>query len=165
MGVRHLLRFLNFEGSFVIRRFKFEGDIAESLECVPMSVRRKLDTIGLKISLKQWQALPRSDRLAICHLPANLEEEREALSMFIRDAVSRVGGSANPLSQEDRDQAEPPAAPPADLVERSANLGFTLTPAVWSRLDSDERYALTKLGSGNKPSHNLSAALKEMIGA
>lgn len=149
----------------MIRRFKFEGDIAESLECVPMSVRRKLDMLGIKISLKHWRDLPRSDRLAICHLPANLEEEREALTLFIRGAVARVGGTASALPPEARDQAEPPAAPPEDLVERSSKLGFTLTPAVWTRLDSDERYALTKLGSGDKPSHNLSAALKEMVGA
>jgi hypothetical protein len=147
----------------VIRRFKFEGDIAESLDFVPMAVRRKLDRIGLWIELTQWRALPRSDRLAICHLPSNLEEEREALALFIHDAVARVGGEPTELSPEVQEQAEPPSAPPENLVARAAELGFSLTPAVWTRLDADERYALLKLGSGQDASPELAAALKEIV--
>jgi len=147
----------------VIRRFKFEGNIAEELDCVPMAVRRKLDRVGLKISLKQWQQLPRIDRLAICHLPANLEEERDVLGQFIRESLGRIDGQPGILPLEAQEQAEPPPNPPEDLVQRAEALGFSLNGAAWTRLDPDERYALTKLGSGQEASHNLAAALKEML--
>lgn len=147
----------------MIRRFKFEGNIAENLDCVPMAVRRKLDRVGLKISLKQWQQLLRIDRLAICHLPANLEEEREVLGQFIRESLGRIAGEPGVLPAEVQEQAEPPPNPPEDLVQRAEALGFSLNAAAWTRLDPDERYALTKLGSGAEASHNLAAALKEML--
>ncbi|WP_422300852.1 nitrate reductase associated protein, partial [Candidatus Binatus sp.] len=41
----------------MIRKFKFEDEMHESLQCVPMAVRRKLDHVGLKIGLEQWKSL------------------------------------------------------------------------------------------------------------
>jgi hypothetical protein len=38
----------------MIRKFKFEHQIYESLNCLPMAARRKLDALGIKISLAQW---------------------------------------------------------------------------------------------------------------
>jgi len=49
----------------MIRKFKFEDEMHESLQCVPMAVRRKLDRVGLKVGLEQWKALDRGERLAI----------------------------------------------------------------------------------------------------
>ena len=60
-----------------------------------------------------------------------------------------------------RRAANPPATPPARLVERARELGRNLTQKDWDRLDQDERYALIKLGGEAKPSHNLEAALLE----
>jgi len=48
----------------MMRQFKFEDEIHRTLSCVPMAVRRKLDKVGVKISLDQWQALGRGERLA-----------------------------------------------------------------------------------------------------
>ena len=33
----------------MIRRFKFEDEIYESLNCLPMAARRKLDALGVKL--------------------------------------------------------------------------------------------------------------------
>ena len=51
------------ERALMYKRFEFEGAIHDTLECVPMSVRRKLDLATLKISLAGWQALSRAERL------------------------------------------------------------------------------------------------------
>src|SRR5277367_3217666 len=91
-----------------VRRFNFEAEVYESLSCVPMAVRRKLDRAGVKVGLKQWQALGRGERLAICHLPAASDEEVEALHLFIREAVARGGTEPTTLSAADRAGAEPP---------------------------------------------------------
>jgi hypothetical protein len=146
----------------MIRKFKFEDEMHESLQCVPMAVRRKLDRVGLKVGLEQWKALDRGERLAICHIPTESGEEREALASFIREAMlRRFGLEPKTLSDTQRASAEPPASPPAQLVSRAREHGFSLTDAVWSKLDGDERFALMKMGANSKPSHNLSAALKE----
>ncbi|HEY6395351.1 MAG TPA: nitrate reductase associated protein, partial [Candidatus Binataceae bacterium] len=76
----------------MFRRFQFENEMSQSLACVPMPVRRKLDRIGLKVGLKQWQALSHAERAAICHLPADSAEERDAMAMFVRETVHRACG-------------------------------------------------------------------------
>ncbi|MFI5351533.1 MAG: nitrate reductase associated protein [Candidatus Binatales bacterium] len=37
----------------MIRQFRFEAEIYESLSCLPMQARRKLDAVGVKIGLAQ----------------------------------------------------------------------------------------------------------------
>jgi hypothetical protein len=146
-----------------MRQFKFESEIYETLNCVPMVVRRKLDRIGIKIGLKQWQALGRGERLAICHMPAERADEIAALNLFIREALARHAAEPATLPESDRISAVPPADPPDTLAENARRMGFNLDRAAWSQLDDDERYALIKLGAGPKLSHNLRAALGELL--
>ena len=146
----------------MIRKFKFEDEMHESLQCVPMAVRRKLDRVGLKIGLEQWKSLDRGERLAICHLPVDSAEENDALGVFIREAMKRrFGVEPKTLTDAQRASAEPPASPPNRVVMHARAQGFDLSAAAWSSLDSDERFALMKMGDAETPSHNLAAALKE----
>lgn len=146
----------------MIRKFKFEDEMHESLQCVPMAVRRKLDRVGLKIGLEQWKSLDRGERLAICHLPVDSSEECDALGVFIREAMKRrFGVEPKSLTDAQRASAEPPASPPARVIAHARASGFDLNAACWSRLDGDERFALMKMGDAETPSHNLAAALKE----
>jgi len=148
----------------MIRRFNFEDEVHHSLACVPMAVRRKLDRVGVKVGLEQWKALARGERLAICHLPVERHDEREALRLFINEAVRRVcGEEPRTLAEAQRAVADPPAKLPGQLAERARAAGVTLDQAAWERLDADERYALIKLGGGAEVSHNLAAALVEFV--
>ena len=74
----------------MIRKFKFEDEIYELLNCLPMAARRKLDELGGKLSLAQWEQLGRGERLMICHGPSASKEERDALRTFIEDVAPRV---------------------------------------------------------------------------
>lgn len=146
----------------MIRKFRFEDEVHESLQCVPMAVRRKLDRVGLKIGLEQWKSLDLGERLAICHLPVASSEECDALAVFIRESMKRrFGVEPKPLTDAQRASAEPPAAPPARVVLHARAAGFDLSAAAWSQLDGDERFALMKMGDAETASHNLAAALKE----
>ncbi len=148
----------------MIREFKFEDEMHTTLACVPMAVRRKLDRVGVKIGLEQWKALARGERLAICYLPVERHEEREALRLFINEAVRRVcGEEPRTLAEAQRAVADPPMRLPALLAERARTAGVMLDQAAWERLDADERYALIKLGGSAEVSHNLAAALAEFV--
>lgn len=130
-----------------------------------MAVRRKLDRVGLKVSMQQWQALSQGDRLAICHLPSGSREECEVLETFVREAVERQSGSQPAaLNGEQRTMADPPNKPPPPVVEHARACGVTLGPYEWSRLDDDERYVLIKLGGNAAPKEFFPAALKEIVG-
>jgi hypothetical protein len=145
----------------MFRRFHFEEDIYCTLDCVPMTVRRKLDRVGLKVHLAQWQALGQGERLAVCHLPADQPEECEAMRAFIVEMVKRTCG-VNPgsLTPEQRKAADPPKIVPATLVTDAAAAGASLTQEMWDRLDGDERYMLTKL---EKRGDKLAIALRELF--
>ncbi len=148
----------------MMREFKFEDQMHATLACVPMAVRRKLDRVGVKVGLEQWNALGRGERLAICHLPVERHDEREALRLLISEAVRRAcGAEPRALGEAQRALAEPPSQLPAELAGRSRAAGVALDQAAWERLDPDERYALIKLGGGAEVSHNLPAALAEFV--
>ena len=85
----------------MIRKFKFEAAIYESLNCLPMAARRKLDAVGIKLHLAQWEQLGRGERLIICHAPADSEEEQSALRTFIEEvALARTDSPVKILSDE-----------------------------------------------------------------
>src|SRR5690349_6037564 len=150
----------------MMRQFSFEAEIYESLSCLPMAARRKLDRLGLKVSLEQWQQLSRAERLMICHAPASAPDECEVLGSFIHEAtLARSGFPPTALSDQSRKAAESATEPPATLVANANALGVALTTREWNQLDDDERYALIKLGGVARPSHNFKAALDELLPA
>ncbi len=147
----------------MFRRFDFEEDIYCTLDCVPMTMRRKLDRIGLKVGLAQWQALGQGERLAMCHLPAQEPEECDALRSFVIEAVKRVSGAEpKELPPDQRSTAEPPREVPPSLVADARSAGVALTQQMWDRLDGDQRYVLTKL-VGPAKSDKLAIALRELF--
>ncbi len=147
----------------MIRKFKFEDEIYNSLSCLPMAARRKLDQLGLKIGFDQWQQLSRGERLMICHAPIASEDETEALRLFVNDVMlAKCGAGPKELPPEKRQGVNPPKMVPPQLVASAQKSGVALTQAVWASLDDDERYALIKLGV-EKESHKLKAALDEFV--
>jgi hypothetical protein len=145
----------------MMREFMFEEEMHQSLACVPMAVRRKLDRVGVKIGLKQWQALGRGECLVICHLPI-ARKEREALKLFIAEAVERASGEQpKTLAESERAIAEPPHTLPAAVAAAARAEGVRLTRRRGSAWMQTERDARINLGGGARHSHNLAAALAE----
>ena len=131
----------------MFRRFDFEKDLYETLELVPLSVRRKLDLAGVKLHLNQWQALSRVERLVVCHFPAASPEERDVLAAFLREAVkTRAGTDVATMKPAAHDAAPDAGQVPPDVARLIAELG--LPEKRWSLLDPDERFALAKLARG-----------------
>ena len=149
----------------MIRKFKFEAEIYDSLNCLPMAARRKLDALGIKLHLAQWEQFGRGERLMICHAPTDSDEECSALRTFIEEvALVRTGSPAKTLPDEARVSAYPPAQPPQLLARHARAFGVELDDETWAKLDNDQRYALMKLGAVEKPSHNFAPALQEFFG-
>ena len=42
--------------------FKFEDDFVDSLRCIPMQVRFKLDNCGVKLKLSHWYQFTEQER-------------------------------------------------------------------------------------------------------
>jgi hypothetical protein len=140
-------------------RLELEGDLHRTLEFIPLAVRRKLDLAGMKLSLKAWTAMPRAERLAICHLPVDgpgdLDVYREALAAF----AERSGHPVAPLEGGALDgSAWGPARIPDSVAERAPSL----SSAQWSGLPEDARYVLFRLAEPRRAPDKLNAALREL---
>ena len=146
------------------RRFAFEGAVHETLDTVPLAVRRKVDLAGIRITLFGWRALPWEDRLSLCHLPVDTAEDvavyREVLMRF----AARTGIPVDPL----------PGAPSNRrawsltevLARLEAQLGaeevLSFDRRRLSSLSDEERYALFKLADPARDPGRLRAALLEL---
>ena len=140
-------------------RFELEGDVHRTLEFIPLSVRRKLDLAGLKLSLKAWTAMTRAERLAVCHLPVDgpgdLEVYREALAGF----AERAGHPVAPLESGPLDGS---AWGAARVPESVAARAPRISGAQWSALPEDARYVLFRLAEPRRGPEKLDAALREL---
>lgn len=144
----------------MFKRFEFEREAWQNLELMPMTVRRKLDLLGLKLHLEQWLALSHAERLIVCHFPVELSDERVALADFLREAVKRrAGGELAPVGAGAGGGAAQAAVIPADAARMISELG--LAEDAWKRFDADERYALAKLA--RKGPDTFGAAWREVV--
>ena len=113
-----------------------------------MAVRRKLDRVGVKVGLKQWQALGRGERLAICHLP--IDHDRRA-----RDAqtVHRRSGRAHLRREAAHARRGATRRLPIRRAfcrrnsrESARAAGVALDQAAWERLDRGRTLRLDQAG-------------------
>jgi hypothetical protein len=143
--------------------FAFEGEVHQSLSCVPLTVRRKLDVAGLKISLDGWTTLTREERLALCHLPVDSEAEVTVYQEVMRGFCARHAVPLKPLT-EVRDHGRSWNADdiPPPVVARLREVGRDLPVAAWRALDEESRYALLKLADPKQAAAKFQAALAEL---
>jgi len=70
----------------------------DDLTLIPRSMRDKLDRVGIKLHLKQWEVLTLAERRhlveAACDSPAEVERYRNELTALIR---LRTGGEPDLL--------------------------------------------------------------------
>ena len=132
-------------------RFQFEAAFYPTLERLPFHVRMKLDLTGIRVSLNTWRAFTMEERRALCHLPADTDEEQEVFEAFI-DALARAraGVEAERCPALDAD-AWAAAAVPEAVAARSETESTRVTPAEWGRWAGHERYALYKTALSKDP--------------
>lgn len=144
------------------RLFQFETDFADSLRCIPMRVRLKLDICGIKLKLTQWNQLTVGDRQQLLDLPCVTESEitdyRANLTQMIRD---RTGETPTELAIDPNPPWQDPTQIPASVGDRATALGISLTLHQWATLTSDQRFALIKLSRSEHEHRNFLPALKE----
>ena len=56
--------------------FDFEKDFADSLRCIPMAVRYKLDSVGVKLKLTYWNQFSQAERQVLLAWPWESSQAR-----------------------------------------------------------------------------------------
>jgi hypothetical protein len=146
-------------------KFAFESEMYASLSCLPLAAKMAFDTVGLKISRAQWQALDADERRKFCEMRTDTEAERQLFKTLAIEIVERrCGETLKPLPDEKHAAAVPPEELPPELAEKAQSLGYRLTSARWKSLDYDQRYALIKFGGHDFKPKKFAAALAEFLG-
>ena len=143
--------------------FGFERDFAETLRCIPMSVRMKLDECGIKLSLRQWSRFNYEDRYELCYRSTDSDTHRQIYRGFLEDLIrDRANEEPVFLTQtqptEWKESHSVPTCLQKQLMEKDLS---PVPPQKWAALTPLQRFSLIKLCRSGHENHNLPAALKE----
>jgi hypothetical protein len=144
--------------------FDFEVESSEDLTYIPMAVRFNLDRFGLRISLAQWQMLPKEDRKLLARFP--VEDDAVIEPNFDHALFEMLRTHAN----VEPDWFTPEEAPAwrrtdavPDGVMHQASLASLHAPSTdqWAHLDPFRRYVLAKLSRKPEGNHDFVPAMRE----
>jgi len=146
-----------------IQYFKFEEDfIEENVRCIPMIVRFKLDTCGIKLKLAEWSKMTVTERLNLAEYSCHTSEEIRAYRKYVRQII-RTRANQNPtaLHIDKNPLWELVTEVPLLLQEKAMEYNLSISLAQWKNLSMLQRFALLKLSSISHENKNFPKALKE----
>ncbi|BAY12904.1 nitrate reductase associated protein [Calothrix sp. NIES-2098] len=142
--------------------FEFEADFVESLRCIPMQVRYKLDTSGIKLKLSDWHQMSQAEREALVELPCTTEREIQSYRQHLEQLIFKLTGiPAKQLPIEVEPAWMDSHNIPISVQEKAQELGLTLTSQQWKSLTSLQRFALIKLSRSSHENKNFPKAIEE----
>ncbi|MGK7873096.1 MAG: nitrate reductase associated protein [Xenococcaceae cyanobacterium] len=142
--------------------FQFEADFVDSLRCIPMQVRMKLDTCGVKLKLSHWHKFNQQERQALVDMQCTTVEESQAYREFLQSlVVEKTGSPAGELTVEDNPPWMDGTTVSSNIQEKAAEFGVNITVEQWGALTSLQRFALIKLSRPSHENKNFLPALKE----
>lgn len=142
--------------------FEFESDFVESLRCIPMIVRMKLDTCGVKLKLFHWHQFSQLERETVVKMPCETVIEINNYREFVQDLVIAKTGESAPTLSVDNDPAWHNGQEIPELVkEKAQEFQVEITIEKWQKLTPLQRFALIKLSRPSHENRNFLPALKE----
>jgi hypothetical protein len=142
--------------------FDFEADFVASLRCIPMQVRYKLDTCGVKLKLQHWHQFSTEERQHLVALPCETMGEITQYRDYLQGLVTQHTGS--PAKDLEIDSVPPwmeTSQIPADLQAKLVEVGCNVSLQQWQAIDPLKRFTLIKLSRPGHENHNFVPALQE----
>ncbi|MGB3614068.1 MAG: nitrate reductase associated protein [Elainellaceae cyanobacterium] len=144
--------------------FAFEADFVQSLRCIPMQVRYKLDTCGVKLKLAHWHDLTAEERQQLVALPCGGPEDAVLYRDYLQGRVTAHTGAAAGTLPID---PNPPWAEedhiPEAVTQKLQESGQILSSSQWASLSPLQRFALIKLSRPSHENRNFVPALQEFL--
>lgn len=141
--------------------FEFEQDFVASLRCIPMGVRLKLDTCGVKLKLAHWHQFTQTERQTLVERPCYDADTAAAYRQCLQSlVVQHTGQPAGELAVD----PHPPWQSediPAPVKTQAQSHGLNLTSSQWQSLTVPQRFALIKLSRPSHENRNFMPALTE----
>lgn len=142
--------------------FQFEADFVDSLRCIPMQVRYKLDTVGIKLKLQHWHQFSQPERTALVEMPCDSPAAQQTYRTYLQNLVVRyTAAPAKTLPVEDQPAWLQTAEIPATVQQQATSFNISLIPPQWAGLTPLQRFALIKLSQPSHENRNFLPALQE----
>ena len=142
--------------------FKFEDDFVQSLRCIPMQVRLKLDTCGVKLKLDHWNELSLDERSVLVDMPCATKMEANAYRVHLQELVVRyTGEAAKPLEIDPHPPWLDATVIPPTVEDKAQSLDISITTNQWANLTTLQRFALIKLSRPSHENRNFLPAAQE----
>ena len=142
--------------------FQFESDFVDSLQCIPMQVRMKLDNCGVKLKLVHWNQFSQSQRQSLVDMPCQTKAETQAYKNFLQNLViKKTGKPAKELAIAPHPPWLDGATVPQDVQTKAKECQVDLSLQQWSSLTPAQRFALIKLSRPSHENKNFIPALQE----
>jgi hypothetical protein len=141
---------------------QFETDFVESLRCIPMLVRMKLDTCGVKLKLEHWHKFSQLERESLVTLPCDSSREINNYREFLQNLViAKTGNLPQELTIDPHPLWHNTNKIPPEVITKAAEFQSTISLQQWSSLTPLQRFALIKLSRLSHENRNFLPALKE----
>ncbi len=141
--------------------FQFEADFVDSLRCIPMQVRLKLDTCGIKLKLAHWFHMDSQERQNLVDLPCQTATETQTYREYLQNLITRHGASVSELPIDSHPEWMDATTIPASVQAEAAEVGVTIDLRQWTALTPIQRFALIKLSRSGHENNNFLPALHE----
>ncbi|MBD2625280.1 nitrate reductase associated protein [Trichormus variabilis] len=142
--------------------FEFETEFVDNLRCIPMQVRYKLDTCGIKLRLSEWNQMNLAERTALVELPCLTAIEIQSYQEYLQKFILELTGK--PPAQLPIESLPPwmdATTIPPSLQEKAQEIDVTITLQQWFALTPLQRFALIKLSRSGHENKNFAAAMAE----
>ena len=146
----------------MLQFFQFEAEFVASLRCIPMQVRYKLDTCGIKLKLQHWHSFSPSERQKTVELPCHTADEIKIYGENLRSQVfQRFGIYPNDLPIDANPAWMQRESLPVSVLQHAQESNLALSLSQWQKLTDLQRFALIKLSTSNHENDNFLPALQE----
>jgi hypothetical protein len=142
--------------------FDFEADFVDSLRCIPMIVRLKLDTCGVKLKLVEWNRFTQSECQQLVESPCEELTAVNTYREYVSELIFQQTGHGASLLEIDpqpawlNDREIPPA-----ITTKATEHQLNISRSQWKNLTPLQRFALIKLTRSAHENNNFLPAFEE----
>jgi hypothetical protein len=142
--------------------FKFEADFVDSLRCIPMVVRLKLDTCGVKLKLAEWNHFTQPECEQLVSLPCDRADEIAAYREYVSQLIIQHSGhQASLLPIDPHPEWLNDRSIPEGIATKATQEGINIDVSQWAKLTPLQKFALIKLTRSQHENNNFLPALTE----
>lgn len=142
--------------------FQFEADFVDTLRCIPMQVRYKLDTCGIKLKLPHWNQFNTTERQQLVEMPCATATEIQAYRSQLQQMVqAHTGELPADLPTDSHPVWLDATSIPVSVQTQAQSVDCSIPLAKWANLSPLQRFALIKLSRSQHENKNFLPALKE----